>query len=859
MSTTALTTTPSRLSRLMQQVRQQIRATWSSSSPELARVWGASPVSAGIHVSEHTALNYSAFWAAVNGISGDVSSLPLNLYRRIEGGGKERYDAHPLYRILHDNPNPEMTSMTFRRTLMAHVLTWGNGYAEIERDGAGRVKALWPLMPYAVTPFRDSGRLLYRVANDGSNAEVIFNPSDILHVPGLGFDGTMGYSIVAKARESIGLGLAAERFGGSFFGNGSTMGGILSHPGKLGDVGRKNLKDSIEARHQGVDRAHKFMVLEEGMTYARVGINPDDAQFLETRQFQVAEIARWFNMPPHKLADLSRATFSNIEQQSIDYLRTTLMPWLEAWEQELMFKLISPLERRQQLIEHVTEGVLRGDAQARSEFYSKLFSIGAVTINEIRSRENLNPIPGGDTSFVPLNMAPLNRYNEYISAQIEGMKPAPPPPAPAPTKDEAELQEENDRLATQLAEERDTVVLYKAAVTEARAEANTLQQQLTDAQARIDAAVMSAAGMSAANEAEYNQRIAAEATAQVRADELAEARSAHASLTEQLIAAQTAVLNMDEKHERDVSALTLQIDEAIARLAEAQQERDAAAAMQQAASDALVVMGGLRDTERQRADSAEAELRDKMEAYSLDLTAITQERDAAEARATLAETQTREAQATHSAAQIALQASLAEADQHIVGVQTSLQAEREARAQAEADKAAAALARQSVEAARDDQQASVATLSAELEQVKATEQARMIGVIAAHRTLIADVMGRLVRREIANARKYQATPQKLLTWMASYYDDTEKALFVESLLPSVRVHLAWMQSPENPVDVAERMVDAHFTDSRKALTAIVDAGLDGYAELVQRTFQRWDSTRAHEFADGLMTEEIQHV
>jgi HK97 family phage portal protein len=380
-----------------------VRSYWSgpltTKSPELARFFGGTPTSTGITVNEHTALSFSAVYAAVALISGDVASLPLIFYRKTGNGGRERFTSHSLYRILHDEPNPEMSSMTFRETLQGHLLTYGNAYAEIERDSAGRPMALWPLTPERVAPFRDTaGRLGYRVAS--GSGEVTFAAADMLHIPGLGYDGMCGYSVIAKARESIALGIATERFGGAFFGNGATFGGVISYPGaKPNELVIKNTQEALDSKHQGVERAHRLLALYNGAKYERMGIPPEDAQFLETRKFQVNEIARWFNIPPHKLRDLDRATFSNIEQQAVEYVTDTLRPWLTRWEHELRRKLISPLERNQQDIEHVVEGLLRGDAAGRAAFYKTMVEIGAMTVNEVRVRENMNPLPGGGSAL----------------------------------------------------------------------------------------------------------------------------------------------------------------------------------------------------------------------------------------------------------------------------------------------------------------------------------------------------------------------------------------------------------------------------------------------------------------------------
>lgn len=437
---------------LVVRARDAMRSYWrgpmSARDPELAKWFNTSAqISSGINVTESNALSYSAVFAGVSLISGQLGNLPLVLQKRLPNGGKERYDAHPLYRLLHDRPNPEMSSMVFRETLQAHVLTYGNAYAEIQRNGGNQPIALWPMTPDRVRPYRDHGVLKYHVAEPGGG-DVVLDAMDTLHIPGLGFDGISGYGVIDKMRESIGLGLATERFGGSFFGNGTTFGGVFEHPTKLSEIARKNFTESINARHQGVDRAHKFMVVEEGMKYQRFGIDPNAAQFLETRTFQVDEVARWLNLPPHKLKNLVRSTNNNIEHQNLEYYIDCLSPWCNRWEQELEYKLIAASERNLQAIEHIVEGLLRGDSAGRGEFHSKQFSVASISPNEVRKSENRNPIAGGEMPFAPLNMIPLDMVRPYWEAEITAKKqPKVAPAAPA----DAEKQRQIDALI----EERD--------------------------------------------------------------------------------------------------------------------------------------------------------------------------------------------------------------------------------------------------------------------------------------------------------------------------------------------------------------------------------------------------------------------
>jgi HK97 family phage portal protein len=562
----------SRITRMFDAIRSYWSGPLTSRSPELARLYGAPPASSGIPVDETTALNYSAVWAAVGVISGDISALPLMFYRKAKGGGKEVFDGHGLYRLLHDAPNPQTTSIIFRRVLMGHVLLWGNGYAEIERDGQGRPVALWQITPDRVQV--EGSR--YRVSNP-SRPDTILAAEDMFHIRGLSWDGMTGYSVISKARESVGLGMAAEKFGATFFGNGSTFGGVISHPNALSETAKRNLENSIESRHKGVDRAHRFIVLEEGMSYSRLGIQPNDAQFLETRQFQVPEIARWFGIPPHKIGDLSRATFSNIEQQTIDYYTTTLLPWLKVWEQEISLKLIAASERNIQFAEHSVEGLLRGDAQARADYYSKMFQIGAFTPNEIRELENFNPLPGGDVAYVPQALVPVNRVNDLID--VKANPPTPPAP-PQPVQggndnNRDEIKELTERLlvesAGRAAAER-AITERNQAILEERTEfgqsIETIVHETTE-KARMDVKV--AEGL----QADAQRALAAAVQAKADADQRAVDADERA---DEILGSLTTANRLAGKHESERDAAEKARAEATVNMAHAEMERDAAQA-----------------------------------------------------------------------------------------------------------------------------------------------------------------------------------------------------------------------------------------------------------------------------------------
>lgn len=376
---------------------------------------GGSQASSGVLVNEETAMRSTAVYASVRLLSETMASLPLIVYRRLTGGGKERATDHPLYLVLHDQVNPYMTSMVFRETLMAHLLLWGNAYAEIEYDKKGNIVALWPLLPDRTYPRMDAVTSeLYYYTTVASGQEIKLPSWKVLHIPGLGFNGLVGRSPIRMAREAIGLSLATEEFGSRFFGQGAKPGGVLEHPGKLSDDSMRRLRASWAEIHSGLHNSHRIAILEEGMKYQQIGIPPEDAQFLETRRFQVNEIARIFRVPPHMIGDLDRATFSNIEQQSLEFVVYSLRPWLVRWEQAINAKLLMPEQRQIYFVEHLVDGLLRGDIQSRYQAYAVARQNGWLSADDIRELENMNPLPDGQGNIylVNGNMIPVGSVDQ---------------------------------------------------------------------------------------------------------------------------------------------------------------------------------------------------------------------------------------------------------------------------------------------------------------------------------------------------------------------------------------------------------------------------------------------------------------
>lgn len=383
----------------------------------------------GKRVTEISSMQMSAVYSCVRILSETIASLPIHVYEYTSLGSTKAV-SHPIYRLLHDEPNSEMTSYIFRETLMTHLLLWGNAYAQIVRNGKGEVVGLYPLMPDRIKVDRDeSGKIYYEYRTNQKVYEL--KEFDVLHIPGLGFDGLVGYSPIAMAKNAIGMSIAAEEYGATFFSNGATPSGILEHPGTV-----KNPEAMRESWSRGFSgsNSHKVAILEEGMKYTPISISPNEAQFLETRKFQITEIARIFRIPPHMVGDLEKSSFSNIEQQSLEFVKYTLDPWVSRWEQTLVKKLLSEDEKKKYTIKFNVDGLLRGDYQSRMNGYAIGRQNGWMSANDIRRLENLDLIPtedGGDLYLVNGNMLPLDRAGAFANLKED-------------TNDEEVLELQND-------------------------------------------------------------------------------------------------------------------------------------------------------------------------------------------------------------------------------------------------------------------------------------------------------------------------------------------------------------------------------------------------------------------------------
>lgn len=378
-------------------------------SADLARVLAARSTSAaGVSVTPERAMALSAVFSCVRVLAESVGQLPVHLYEK-RGREKHRTEDHPLHDLLHYAPNKFQTSQEWKEWLTACLGTWGNAYCQIVRTGPTnrmRVAELIPLPPSSVRPQYDprSAEMRYHVALEGGGTDVLTS-ADVMHIPLFSLGGGVGVNPVQYAREAIGLGIGAEAFGARLFANDASPGGVLHHPGALSDKAYSRLKESWGERHQGVDNAHKPAILEEGMKWESISFPAKDAQFLETRKHQRGEIAGMYRVPPHLIGDLDKATFSNIEHQSLDFVVRGLLPYVTRIEQRIIFHLLTPEERRRYFPRINVAGLLRGDMAARASYYHSLVQDGALSPNEIRDLEDLNPRDGGDIYLTPLNMA----------------------------------------------------------------------------------------------------------------------------------------------------------------------------------------------------------------------------------------------------------------------------------------------------------------------------------------------------------------------------------------------------------------------------------------------------------------------
>lgn len=617
--------------RVLDAVRSYTIGRISLKDPALAKFFGAGyETAAGVPVTENNIWTFSAVYDAVNQSSSDIAKLPLNLRKRRKDGGSDAFEASKTHWLLKHEANRDMSAFEFRRTLQAHALTCKGAFAEIERNGVGQPIALWPLTPDRVEPFLEStklpngrfkSRLRYRI--DG-NAQHIIESENMLHVRGLGYDGYCAYPVIDKARQAIGLALAAERYAGAFFGNNSNLGGVLASDQDLDADQAKELQARIETIHKGPDRAWKMLVLGAGFKYFRTGVTPSESQMNDIRTKQVEEVARFFNFPVHKLKSLDRATNNNIEQQDLEYYKGHQQNWITNWEAEYDRKLVPSLEVGNQFFKHNVNAALRADTAARTAFYNAMLDRGVLCADDVLELEDLNPQPDGQGkmylvqgAMVPKDtlVAMSKARVDLVSAQVEKTKqPPPPPPAPAAAPPAAD-------------------------------------QQVEEANARADRAEQAAEELRAAAAQDRDARLAAETAGTATAAELAALRDVEQRAS--LLATQATALSVEMRAEAEAERRrAAEAEEARAAMAETARMAEE----QRAAADARALAA---EAEQARLGGVAADADERLRVAQLETVAAA-ERAMAAAAAAHAETDDRvAAEAARDAAQVALEAAQA--------------------------------------------------------------------------------------------------------------------------------------------------------------------------------------------------------
>lgn len=374
-------------------------------------LFGGGETNAGVAVSEWTAMNYSAYWACVRIISENVGQLPLHFYRKTPQDSRDRITDHPAAPLLKDAPNDEMSAISFKEAEQGHLCTWGNCYAQKRLNRRGELMSLHPLLPSKMAVKRDEQTRKLRYDYHTNSGVEPLSREDVLHIPGFGYNGIVGFSPLQFFRETIGLGLAGEEFAARSLGQGTHPSGVVEYEAgsgpKTADGVEKHKKSFVE-RYSGLGKSHSVLTLMDGGKFKQITVNPKDAMLLDSRRFQVAEMARVFGVPMHMLAELDRATHTNIEHQAIEFVRYCLGPWLVRWEQCLNAQLLTMQERRAgYYFEFKIDALLRADIKTRYDAYAVARQWGWMDGNEIRERENMSPMPGGKIVFMPLNMVPL--------------------------------------------------------------------------------------------------------------------------------------------------------------------------------------------------------------------------------------------------------------------------------------------------------------------------------------------------------------------------------------------------------------------------------------------------------------------
>jgi HK97 family phage portal protein len=803
---------------------------FSLRDPALARLWGGgTSTAAGVSVSEDSAFNIAAYFQGVGMIAADLAGMPLDHLKR-DGRKKTNQANSKLTQLFNKAPNPEMTAFIFKETLQGHLLSWGNAFAEIEWNNAMQPIGLWPITPDRVTVLRNGqGRIVYRITPSNRTIEA----EDMLHVPGFGFDGLIGYSVIARARQSLGLMAAAERYGATFFGNGASFGGVLTVQNDLDEAQQAELKAKIDREHRGADKAHKLLLLTnvEGMKFERLGIPPNDAQFLETRKFQLAEIARWLNLPLRKLKDYDREGVTASGQQNLDYLTDTMMPWIQRWEAEIVRKLISRSEWNLEYVKLNFASILRGDMKSRYDAYNTAIQAGFFSVNDVLEKEDLDPIDGGDIYRAPLNAMPLSLYEDYWDKKVNPPEPTVVPAAPGtpagndPAKDEqvTNLKRELAALEARAAVAADTI--------------SQLEQSLSARSVTLDE-VQQALGASSA------EQVAVRVERDDLVNQLTVLRGIEAGIRADLARTQEALTT----READLEAVRDQV--ALAEAAQAASQADRADLHQR--------LDALRETVRAsqvRSQSVERDLerqRDLVRARQRELSVVTAERDAVRSEAATLRTE-RDSHAERRQSTEALRETLSA---RIVELEAAVGLARRAEGQAVQDLDKALHEQKDATTAEEAARAAVVVLETRIAEMTKTQEQRVGLVLESHRALLVDVMRRMVEYEVEKvSSRTSFAPSALRAWMETYYARHQK-LIASALEPALRVHLAWTGATDTPVDLAAALADAEVRSAKTDLLVAIDGEPASMGERLTDLCRRWTEKRADRLASVVVGREV---
>jgi HK97 family phage portal protein len=816
---------------------------YSLKDPELNKLFNVgAQTDSGIVVTDELAMTCAAVYACVNVLSSDIAKAPLNLLKRRKDGGADHYTDSKTYHLLKTEPNPEMGAMIFRQTLTAHALTLGGGYAEIERNALDQPVALWPITPPRIARKVDerTGRTFYLV-----DQKKRLEPEDVFHIHGLGYDGLSGYALLDLARQAVGLALATEKFAAKFFGNNAGIGGVVGFDGSMDEEELKLYREALEAGSK-VDRTFRLLLLDHNAKFYPYTSTNSDAQMDELRDKQLDEVSRFYRVPPHKVNNLKRATFSNIEHSDLEYYKGPVLDWFTLWEQEALRKLVSRPERRIQYFKHNANVFLRGDITSRYTALGIARDKGIINANEWRDLEDMNPQDGeqGKDYLVQTAQTPAKLLTAQAEANLEKTKaetqkikqppPEPVNPAPAPPVDTGRAERAEAALAevrTQLDAE-----IEKRAAAEAGRDAITVEvetRRQADAEAATAlASVQAELAVKTTLSAEDRARLAtAESEKSDSQRELEQARVELAAKTAELTEVRTRETSISEQF-HNLSIL------------EAEAKRDLASEREAKATV---------ETERDRLDASlreqteRAELAEARSAAALaEFAAAKDDAEALRATALKAETLAADATGGKAEAEAVAREARSQADAAIARASELEQAV----GKAQADVAHATDALQSAVNARDRARSAMESATT----VDATVRAK---TMAAHRELFVHIMRGAIERETDRARRAQQTPEKLRHWIETWYDGHAE-LMRAALLPAVKVHLAWLGDEADPGELVWQLVAEHVATSRRQLATVVNGDAEALAGSLAGLLRRWDAERVNEIPDLMLRREVAH-